>query len=377
MGVEIGDTLQFTGNDVKLIGILDDTILSSLTEVEGSSFLPGKLVNLSSEGEVPIIVVLPCEPSEIVVLHISRAMNLPTVGISRIAIKVREGVDANDFAVRLALEREYWAWAASSKGVYYARLGSYLEGKGLSLLIPWGIVVLNVVVTMLNSMYERRKEVHILSSVGLNPAQIAAIFVAEATILGLTAGQLGYLAGLGVYKGLGFLNLALEVRQKISAIWSIAAIGIAMTAVLIGALYALKSSVVITPSLQRKWRIESEMRPPFEPYEIVIPVKLLPENVDPFAEFMIQEIYQLTSEQVRKTATIKVFEKTEEAERRVDFVYKTVGSATSNFYSKNSLLVEKTPDDKIIVKLRSDGERKWVHTTGSMIRMLAMRWSVS
>lgn len=92
---------------------------------------------------------------------------------------------------------------------------------------------------------------------------------------------------------------------------------------------------------------------------------------------MIREIERHASDPIRKTATIKVFGKTKEAERRVDFVYKTVGSATSNFYSKNSLLVEKTPDDKIIVKLKSDGERKWVHTTGSMIRMLAMRWSLS
>ena len=187
--------------------------------------------------------------------------------------------------------------------------------------------------------------------------------------------ELGYLAGLGVYKVLGFLNLALEVRQKVSAIWSIAAIGIAMTAVLIGALSALKSSVVITPSLQRKWQIEDERRPPLEPFEMVIPVMLLPENIDPFIEFMIQEIDRLASDPIRKITTIKVFGKTKEADRRIDFVYKTVGSAT-RFYSKNSLLVEKTPDDKIIVKLRSDGERKWVHTTGSMIRMIAMRWSV-
>ncbi|MFB0558586.1 MAG: FtsX-like permease family protein [Candidatus Bathyarchaeia archaeon] len=377
IGVEIGDTLWLSGTNVELVGVLDDGALSSLREIEGSYFLPGKLVNLSPEGEVPRYVVEPCEPSEIVVLHISRAVKILTVGISRVAIKVREGLDAKDFAERLALERDYWAWAASADGVYYARLGSYLEGKGLPLVVPWGIVVLNVVVTMLNSMYERRKEIHILSSVGLNPAQIAAIFVAEATIIGLTAGGLGYLAGLGFYKGLGFLRLALEVRQKVSAVWSIASIGIAMTAVLMGALSALKGSVVITPSLMRKWRIESEMRTPFEPFEIVIPVRLLPEDVDGFVEFVVRGLRRLEGNPVRTTSSIKVFGKTEEAERRVDFVYKTVGSVTSNFYTKNSLLIERPPDEEIIVRLRSYGERSWAYTTGSMVRMLAMRWSVS
>lgn len=377
MGVEIGDTLQLSGTNVELVGIFDDGVLSSLREIEGSNFLPGKLVNLSPEGEVPQYVVEPCEPSEIVVLQFSRALKIFTVGISRVAIKVKEGLDANAFAERLALERDYWAWAASADGVDYARLGSYLEGKGLPLVVPWGIVVLNVVVTMLNSMYERRKEIHILSSVGLNPAQIAAIFVAEATIVGLSAGGLGYLAGLGVYKGLSFLSLALEVRQKVSAVWSIASIGIAMTAVLMGALSALKGSVVITPSLMRKWRIEGEMRTPFEPFEIVIPVRLLPEDVDDFVEFVVRGLRRLEDNPVRMTSSIKVFGKTDEAERRVDFVYKTVGSVSSNFYTKNSLFIERTPDGEITVRLRSYGEKNWAHTTGSLVRMLAMRWSVS
>ncbi len=229
---------------------------------------------------------------------------------------------------------------------------------------------------MLNSMYERRREIHILSSVGLNPAQIAAIFVAEASIIGLTAGGMGYLTGLGVYKGLGALGLALEVRQKVSSFWSLASIGIAMTAVLMGALSALKSSVVITPSLRRRWKIEEAEKKIFEPYEIVIPVRLLPEDVDGFVEFMVRGLRELEGDAVRTTSSIKLFEKTEETEVRVEFVYKAVGAVTSNFYTKNSLLIERPTDGEVVVRLTSFGEKEWVHTTGSLVRMLAMRWSV-
>ncbi len=254
--VNIGVPIWLFGRAFKLVGVFDDQALSSLKDIDGSTFLPGKLVNVSPEGEEPQYVLESCEPSEVVVLHLSNALDVSLIGITRVAITVGGDVDVNAFAERLALERGYWAWSVSSDGVRFARLGSYLEGKGLPLMVPWGIVVLNVVVTMLNSMYERRKEVHILSSVGLNPAQISAIFVAEASIIGLTAGGAGYLAGLGFYKGMGFLSLTLLVRQKVSAFWSIASIGIAMTAVLMGAFAALKSSVVITPSLMRRWRID-------------------------------------------------------------------------------------------------------------------------
>ena len=376
LGVEMGDDLSLSGTPLTLVGVLDDDSLRSLREIDGQSYLPGKLVNVNPEGELPDFVLEQCEPSEVVVLHISKASRMHLVGITRVAVKVGFGVDAVAFAERLALERDYWAWASSVEGVYHARLGSYFEGKGLPLIVPWGIVVLNVVVTMLNSMYERRREIHILSSVGLNPAQIAAIFVAEASIIGLTAGGMGYLTGLGVYKGLGALGLALEVRQKVSSFWSLASIGIAMTAVLMGALSALKSSVVITPSLRRRWRIEEGEKKIFEPYEIVIPVRLLPEDVDGFVEFVVRGLRKLEGDTLRTTSSIKVFEKTEEAEVHVDFVYKTVGAVTSNFYTKNSLLIERTPDGEVVVRLRSYGEKEWAHTTGSLVRMLAMRWSV-
>lgn len=377
LGVELGEILSLDGLELRLVGVLDDRAFTTLTELDGSSYLPGKLVNIAPEGEMPEFILEQCRPSEVVVLHISNALKMSLVGVIRSAIAVKDGYNAYTFAERLALERGYWAWSGSSEGVKFARLGSYLEGKGLPLIVPWGIVILNVVVTMLNSMYERRREIHILSSVGLNPAQISAIFVAEATIIGVTAGGVGYLAGLGIFKGMAALGLTLEVRQKVSAIWSIASIGIAMTAVLMGAFAALRSSVIITPSLMRRWRIEDVWKSIGEPYEIIIPVRLLPEETEGFFDYLVRELRGLEGDPVRTTASIKVYGESGGAERRVEFVYKAVGAIGSNFYTKNHLLVEKRADGAVVVILRSYGEIGWVHVTGSMVRMIAMRWSVS
>ena len=376
LGVEVGEELMLSGTRVTLKGVFDDAAFHRLRDLDGSTYLPKKLENISPEGEPANFILVPCDPSEIVVAHLSTALRIPFVGIARVDIAVEEGVDAIAFAERLALERGYMAWSSSADGVHLAQLGSYLEGKGLPLVVPWGIVVLNVVVTMLNSMYERRREIHILSSVGLNPAQIAAIFFAEASIIGVTAGGVGYLAGLSLYKAMAFFRLALEVHQKVSALWSLAAIGVAMTAVLIGTLAALKSSVVITPSLMRRWRIEERPTEFTAPWELSIPVRLLPEEVEAFVGFVLQALRAREGDPVRRTSSIRVSTDAEGALRRVNFVYRATQSTAGNFYTKNILLVERRPDEaEASVRLMSYGEQDWAHISGTMVRMLAMQWS--
>ncbi len=373
LGLELDDTIMLSSSPLTLQGVLDDAKFQRLTDLDGSPYLPGKLVNVAPEGEPSVFMLYRCEPSEVALLHLSTALQQPLVGISRIDVKVEEEVDPVAFAERLALERGYGAWSSSSEGIYYARVSSYLEGKGLPLMVPWAIVVLNVVITMLNSLYERSKEINILSSVGLNPAQIAAVFVAEVSITGLIAGGLGYLAGLGLYRVMAFLGLALEVHQKVSALWSVASVGLAMTAVLMGAYAALRNSVAITPSLMRRWKIDREGVRFDEPWEITIPVKIRPEELRGFVEFMERSLRKRQKDPLIVTSSISV--SGEGTTRTISFVYKSVNSLATNFYTKNTLIMEPAPGDVIGVRMLTNGDPEWARTTGSMVRMIAMEWS--
>jgi hypothetical protein len=377
LDVELGHTLYLDEQPLIVEGILDDGDTRGLKELDGSSFLPSKLVNIDPMGERPQIVTELCEPYEFVVVHYSTALSKALTGITRISISVDSGVDTGAFAERLALERGYLAWSSSPEGIYLASLGSFFEGKGMPLLVPWAIVVLNVVIAMLNSMFERREEIHILSSVGLNPAQIAAIFMSEAAIVGFTAGGLGYLAGLAVYKGLSFFGLALEVRQKVSAFWSLASIGIAMTAVLMGAYAALRSSIVITPSLMRRWRMEKRDVKTFEPYEMRIPVRFLPEEMGEYKDFMLHALRSMETHPTRITSSIRTTQ-LGDGGMRIDFVYKSPGALVENFYTKNTLMIERGSEEgEMSVVLRSNGDQEWAYSVGSLIRMISMRWSTT
>jgi len=290
--------------------------------------------------------------------------------VTRIGVLV-DAKEQDAFAENIALGRGYQTWSASSQGLLHTSLGSYLEGTGLPLVIPWAIVVLNVVVTMLNSLYERRREINILSSVGLNPGEIASIFVAEASITGFIAGGLGYLAGLGFYTVMPLLGLALDVHQKISAVWSLASITIAISAVLVGAFAALRSSVVITPSLTRKWKIE-EAGGAGAPWAIPVPMKLEAAEVDGFVEYLLGKLRGFETDEVRKVTNLR-FERQGDA-RVVTFIFKSPQSTTGNFYTKNTIRVEPNSEG-YEVKLASYGALDWAHETGSLIRLITMEWS--
>ncbi len=373
LGLEVGDLLDLSGIGVRLVGIFDDEAFTRLKDLDAEPYAPKKLVNISPEGEAPRYVVSPCEPSEVVITHISTALRVPLVGIMRVGISVRDGVDVHTYAARLALERGYMAWSSSHGGVYLSRLGGYFEGRGLPLIVPWMIVVLNVLATTLNSIYERRREIHILSSVGLNPAHIAGIFVAEASIIGISAGGVGYLVGLGLYRGMTLLNIGLEVRQKISAVWSLASIGVAMATIIMGVLVALRSSVVITPSLMRRWRIERERTGFEEPWELVIPLKLLPEEVGDFMDYAAESLISREDDPAMRTSSIKLLRGLDGSINQINFVYRAT-QGWGDFYTRNTLIAERGPEGVRVI-LRTHGERGWAHTSGTLVRFIAMEWS--
>ena len=371
--LDIGDVITVSSLELEVQGVFSEEALNGLEDLDGTGYAPDKWVNTNPEGEVPHWVVEDCDGSEVVIMSTGTAVELAMVGIQRIAAVLRGGVDPAGFAERLALERGYRAYASTADSYVTYRLGNYFEGRGLSLIIPWAIVVLNVVITMLNSLYERRGEIEILSSVGLNPAQVSAIFVAEAFITGFIAGGLGYLLGLTLYKGMAFLNIGLQVHQKVSAVWSVASVTLAVSAVLAGAYTALRNSVVITPSLMRRWKIDRDSGGFQEAYRIMIPVKLEAEEIEPYIEFIHRRLKRLENHPIQVTSSIKLLGAGDE--RRITFIYKTAQAATGNFYTRNELKITKLPSGEYGATLESLGDPNWVHVTGSLIRKLTMEYS--
>ena len=370
-GILLGEPVSFGGISLPVDGIFEDSAFSRLKDLDGTPYLSEKWVNISPEGESPKYVLEDVEASEQVIINLDTISNFTMVDVRRIGFTVGSFYSEDEFAERLALERGYFAYSSTEDGDSYFRLGNYFDGKGASLVIPWVIVVLNVVVTMLNSMFERRKEIEILSSVGLNPAQVSAIFVAEATITGFIAGGLGYLAGLGVYKVLALLNLGLQVHQKVSAVWSLASIGLAISAVLTGAYAALRNSTVITPSLMRRWQMDDSSGGFDKPWMLKIPVILEPGEVDSYLEFLEERLQRLTTHPIEMTSRI-MFNKDE---KLISFIYRSVQASTGTLYTKNEIKIVKIDEFENTVEMDSIGDPAYVHIVGSIVRRITMDYT--
>jgi hypothetical protein len=369
-GLELGDQLSIISTSLPLEGVFDAVAMSSLRDLDGSQYLSKKWVNTNPGEREPIWVLQDVEPVEQVFTSLETAVKFSLVDVQRVGFTVSSDYVEDGFAGRLALERGYKSYSSTREGFTVFRLGNYFEGKGMSLVIPWVIVVLNVVVTMLNSLFERRKEIEILSSIGLNPPQVSAVFVAEATITGFIAGGLGYLIGLGFYKALALLNIGLQVHQKVSAIWSIASIALAISAVLTGAFAALKNSVAITPSLMRRWKIDRSSGGFMDPWTVNVPVKLEKEDIGLYLDYIESRLIRYKDNPVQITSGVK---------RHMDddcisFIFKSFQTSTGNFYTRNELRVIPAGDEYTAV-LESMGNPEWVHVVGSLIRRITMDYT--
>ncbi|MCJ7635593.1 hypothetical protein MUP77_24785, partial [Candidatus Bathyarchaeota archaeon] len=178
LNVQIGEHLtlrtRYSTVEFTLIGLLDDRLLSRITDLDGSLIIPKKVVIEIQDGTLLKASIDPCETSEIVVINWQTAPRLlsPSSSLtfmSRIDTLAGGSLDILSFARKIALEQDYWVWVNAEGRINLMGLTHYLETKGTSVFIPWLIVIFNVIITMINAVYERRKEVLILSSVGLNP----------------------------------------------------------------------------------------------------------------------------------------------------------------------------------------------------------------
>jgi hypothetical protein len=229
-------------------------------------------------------------------------------------------------------------------------------------------------VTMMNAYYERRHEVMIYSSIGMNPQHISSIFLAEAAVIGVLGGCLGYLLGLGAYKVIFLLTPALQVKQKISAFWSLAAIGISMMAVLIGGLFALKTSTSITPSLLRRWIIDKNQKSKNETM-MVIPLQIYEREIYEYIEFVKEKLKQAKK---ARTMEVRMLRMTQMGEKSWDFsfIYCSANPQISALYTRNRLEVEKTEEKTYSTVLYTIGNSDSVKQVGSFIRQIVLDWSL-
>jgi hypothetical protein len=153
------------------------------------------------------------------------------------------------------------------------------------------IVILVVATNMIGNVNERRREIFSLMTIGLNPDQLSGLFFAEAFIIGFLGGGVGYAVGLYV-----LILTALPITTlEISTGWMIAVILLSVgTAIVSATLPAIKSSMLYTPSLLKRWWREA---PPFiglpPTWTFKIPVKVTEDNAEKLIDLFLRYVRML------------------------------------------------------------------------------------
>lgn len=377
-GLAIGNTLVIGETPVTVTGVFNKDI-RNVIDLDGMPIIPKTQVNIVQDEGAPLISTRYCDYESIIVSTVETALELNRdVRVSRLALTLREDVDPVNMAKGFALERGVSVWGSTGSVLYSAKIGEQFIGKGLPIIIPCVIVILNVIVAVLNSMYERKGEINILSSVGLNPAHVTGIFVSESLFTGIISGGFGYLLGMGFYPIMSYMSSAPAVRYKISAIWSLGAVGFAVLAAVTGAFFAMKRAVVLTPSLSRHWSVTKKPIYFTEPWVVPVPIKITLEEFPAFIDFIERRLTEYSRR--RYFPNITSFTRSEEVNEMEElhsytFWYRDDDAGVNQTLVRCSLQFKNEKGEDVYTsELIIFGSGSYIQRAGNFVRNLVIEW---
>jgi hypothetical protein len=123
-----------------------------------------------------------------------------------------------------------------------------------NILIPLLISVLIVLNTMIGSVYERKREIGVYTSVGLAPFHVSFLFIAEALAFAVISVVLGYLLAQTSAGFLANTSLWQGITVNYSSLSGVAAMVLVILVVLVSVIYPSRVAAAIAiPDVRRAW----------------------------------------------------------------------------------------------------------------------------
>lgn len=276
LGLEESDIgtaeVEVRGVALKVIGFYDGTAADDVLDLDGEMMTPIDEVeqnNLRRQGQLgpPTAMAQDQATTTRTTPHISaahvvlvpHAMNLRLGGVLRsIAANPGGSEEAQKAQADLVERLDIGVFAGTSGQVFFC---SAVGGKSLQglegTLVPILIAALIVLNTMLGSVYERVREIGIYSSLGLSPAHVGFLFLAEASVYAVLGAIVGYLIGQGVaWSSVTFGWFTNLVELNYSSLAAVGSTVLVMLVVYLSTLYpARKASDLAVAGVERKWRL--------------------------------------------------------------------------------------------------------------------------
>lgn len=146
-------------------------------------------------------------------------------------------------------------FSSESDGVFVYNASDTMQYSGMpNILIPLVISILIVLNTMISSVYERKKEIAVYTSVGLAPTHVSFLFIAEALAFAVISVVLGYLLAQTSAGFLAGTSLWEGITVNYSSTAGVAAMLLVMGVVLLSVIYPSKVAASIAiPDVNKSW----------------------------------------------------------------------------------------------------------------------------
>jgi len=298
--VDVGDEVELHGMRLVVTGIFSETAMDALKDPDGRGMAPIDSVYYAQlHGfAVPMggaIVPQPYAWSRVVVMPAGLVRKLGG-RVSTVDVILKPDVSEEEFeelARKLAYAVDALCFGGRKDGsvIAYSRFPTYAALGWEMMVVPFLITSLSIVVSLLGSVKERSREIFTYSSVGLSPGGAMLMFITEFAIYGFLGATVGYFAGWGLSKlmrAVGALPATFVFNYASIAISTVLVLVLLST--LAAAAYpAYLASRIVTPSLERKWKVPRAPRGTF--WDLPLPFRVPTEREAQAVLLYLQEYY--------------------------------------------------------------------------------------
>ncbi len=177
--------------------------------------------------------------------------------LKAVAISYDSKEDIRNMAMNLVDRFGLTLFSGEPDGTYIYNASDTLSYTGVpNILIPLIISIFIVLNTMIGSVYERKREIGIYTSVGLAPSHVSFLFVAESLAFAVLSVVLGYLMAqtlAGMFAGTWLWS---GITVNYSSLAGVAAMFLVILVVLISVIYPSRVAANIAiPDVNRSWKL--------------------------------------------------------------------------------------------------------------------------
>lgn len=195
--------------------------------------------------------------TQFVIVPAEISKRLPNASLRSVAMRFADQREVRRWADVLSKQFAVALFAGFDDGVKMVAASNLASVSGAGqVAIPLAIAGLIIFNTMMGSIAERRREIHVYTSLGLAPVHVGALFVAEAMTYGLIGSVFGYIVGQGLGYVLSYFDLLGGVTLNYSGTSAMLTMGLILVIVLLSALVPARlASKIAAPSIDRTWKV--------------------------------------------------------------------------------------------------------------------------